>query len=324
MGKTAHGSNQDKKIYYECSMTVTQEYNKAILKGRKNHIAYQQVGDRQLWKVYKDAATKVSGKIMAAETPITRGQFKTLLASIKSELDRLDNKVLHLINRNINKSVKIGVKDSVDRIKIYKDYIPAVYVIKPTSSVLNSIYHDAVRALFRRPLDGIALSDRVWDIHVASLTKIRRIIGTGFLYGEPQYKIAQQVRKMLLISDSDMRKKVWKEFFKRYPPGRGVYKSAYQNTRRVMRTEINNAYKLAQSEYAKSRAWILGVKWNRVAGAEDCPECDDYDTQDLYGLGSGVYPGGEIPTSHPNCLCFLTEVFNETIRVSIASARVVV
>ena len=297
--------------------------DKAIIRGRKNHIAFQQVGDKELWKIYKKAAGNVSGQIIRAETPLTKGQLRALMSSIEREMVRLDNRVLSTINKGINKSVKIGVKDSVDRMMLYKDYVPATYVIKPTSSVLNSIYHDAVRALFRRPLDGIELSSRVWDMHVANITKIRKIIGTGFLYGEPQYKIAQQVRKMLLISDSDMRKKVWKEFFKQYPPGRGVYKSAYQNTRRIMRTEINNAYKLAQSEYAKSRSWITGVKWNRVAGATECAECDTYASQDLYGLGSGVYPGGEIPISHPNCLCFLTEVISNTIKINVASADVV-
>jgi len=306
-------------------MTITQADKKnktAILKGRKAHLAYQGVSEKQLWRTYKKAAGKIGTKIILEEVPITKGRLRTLLNSIEGEIRRLDSRVLGSINIAINKSVKMGIDNSIDRLAIYKGFMPATFVIKPTSSVLNSIYHDAVRALFRRPLDGIELSARVWDVHKASITQIRRLIAKGYLYGEPSYSIAQQVRRMLLISDSDMRTKKWKAFFKEHPPGRGVYKSAYKNTERIIRTEMNNAFRLAQSEYAKSRAWIIGEKWHRVAGAIECPECDTYASQDLYGLGSGVYPGGEIPISHPQCLCFLTDVIKRDILKSGATVIV--
>jgi len=307
-------------------MTLTQADKKnkiAILHGRKTHLAYQGVSEKQLWRVYRKAAGKIGTKIMMAETPIQKAKLRALLNSVEGEVKRLDSKVLSSITTSINKSVKMGLDNSIDRLSVYNGFLPATFSIELTSSVFNSIYHDAVRALYRRPLDGIELSERVWDIHQTSITKIRRLIAKGFLYGEPQYSIAQQVRRMLLISDSDMRTKKWKEFFKLNPPGRGVYRSAYKNTQRVMRTETNNAFRTAQSEYAKNRSWIIGEKWNRVAGALECGECDTYATQDLYGLGSGVYPGGEIPISHPQCLCFLTDIIKRDIFKSGASVKVI-
>jgi len=294
----------------------------AILKGRKVHLSYQEVSEKQLWRTYKKAAGKIGTKIMLEEAPIPKAKLRVLLNSIDNEIKRLDNRVLNSINVAINKSVKMGIDNSIDRLSVYRDFMPATFVIDPTSSVFNSIYHDAIRALFRRPLDGIELSERVWDVHKTTITQIRRLIAKGYLYGEPSYSIAQQVRRMLLISDSDMRTKKWKAFFKEHPPGRGVYKSAYKNTERIMRTETNNAFRLAQSEYAKSRAWITGVKWNRVAGAIECGECDTYASQDLYGLGSGIYPGGEIPISHPQCLCYLTDVIRRDILKSGATVNV--
>ena len=264
------------------------KYKIAIDRGRRAHVAYQKVSEKQLWRAYKKAAGKIAAKIMIEEIPIIKSGLRSLLNSIESEIKRLDNKILSTIRTSINKSVEMGLDNSIDRLSIYKGFVPASFVIDITSSVWNSIYHDAIRALYRRPLDGIELSERVWNIHKTSITQVRRLIARGFLYGEPGYSIAQQVRRMLLISDSDMRTKKWRLFFKENPPGRGVYKSAYKNTQRIIRTETNNAFRLAQSEYAAKRAWITGVKWNRVAGAIDCEICDGYASQDLYSLGSGI------------------------------------
>ncbi len=297
-------------------MTIEEATKKNIAatnRGRRASFAFQKVNDKQLWRTYKKAAGKIGTKIMLAETPITKSRLRTLLTSVENEIKRLDSKVLSTIGTSINKSVKMGLDNTIDRLSVYRDFLPATFAIEPTSSVFNSIYHDAVRALYRRPLDGIELSERVWNVQKTSITQIRKLIAKGYLYGEPSNKIAEQVRRLLLISDSDMRTKKWKAFFEEYPPGRGVYKSAYKNTQRIIRSEINSAFRMAQSEYAAKRSWIIGVKWNRVAGAEEEPECDEYASQDLYNLGSGVYPGGDIPISHPNCLCYLPDIVDTTV-----------
>ena len=244
-------------------MTVAEANKKhtiATNRGRKASFAFQKVSDKQLWRAYKKAASKIGTKIMLAETPITKSKLRVLLNSVENEIKRLDSKVLSTIGTSINKSVKMGLDNTIDRLSVYKEFLPAVFAIEPTSSVYNSIYHDAVRALYRRPLDGIELSERVWNVHKTSITQIRKLIAKGYLYGEPSNEIAQQVRRLLLISDSDMRTKKWKAFFKENPPGRGVYKSAYKNTQRIIRTESNNAYRMAQSEYAAKRSWLIGVK----------------------------------------------------------------
>jgi len=190
-------------------MTITEatvKYNKALLKGRKAHLAYQKVSEKQLWRIYKKAAGKIGSKIMAADAPLAPAALRTFLDSITSEMKRLDNKILSTIQTASNKSIKMSLKNTIDRLQVYKEFLPATFAIKLTSSVFNSVHHAAVRALIRRPLDGIELSERVWNIHQTSITQIRKHIAKGYLYGEPSHKIAQEVRRFLIISDYENKK----------------------------------------------------------------------------------------------------------------------
>lgn len=75
---------------------------------------------------------------------------------------------------------------------------------------------------------------------------------------------------------------------------------------RLARTEINNAFHERQKQGAE-RVGVSAAKWN-LSGSHKVPdECNLYATQDLHGLGAGMYPAGTIPDKpHPQCLCYLT------------------
>jgi hypothetical protein len=57
-----------------------------------------------------------------------------------------------------------------------------------------------------------------------------------------------------------------------------------------------------------------GLKWNRSASYYECAICEGYATQDIDGLGPGIYnPNGlSLPLDHPNGLCFVTSVLKES------------
>ena len=165
---------------------------------------------------------------------------------------------------------------------------------------------------------GISLSEKIWDINQRSYKDIRRMIAKGYVDGEYVGTIMRNIRGFLYLPEADMRKKYWKQFYIDNPPGRGVYKSAYKNMDRLIRTEVTRAYREATTEYASKKAWVQGVKWHRSAGAGICTsgECPEYVSSDLYGLGAGVYPPSAIPLSHPQCQCYITLVpIEESINV---------
>ena len=116
----------------------------------------------------------------------------------------------------------------------------------------------------------------------------------------------QHAKTFLLLPNVDMRTRAWREFFEKHPPGRGVYRSAYKNVQRVLRTEANRAYRAGIQAYAGRVTWAGGIKWNLSAAHKDRDICDWLASADN-GLGAGVYEVGNAPDSgHPHCLCYLT------------------
>ena len=91
-------------------------------------------------------------------------------------------------------------------------------------------------------------------------------------------------------------------------------KQAY-HLRAIARTEIARGY----SEGFVANAdvpWVVGFRWNVETGVSRKRDvCDLYATQNLYGLGPGVYPFGRQPTcpAHTNCNCYYTEEIDDRI-----------
>jgi hypothetical protein len=77
---------------------------------------------------------------------------------------------------------------------------------------------------------------------------------------------------------------------------------------RLARTEINHAYQTAQEARYADEPWSTGMEWHLSNSHPEKDICDLLATQDLHGLGKGVYPFGEVPVEHPNGLCYRTPV----------------
>lgn len=79
----------------------------------------------------------------------------------------------------------------------------------------------------------------------------------------------------------------------------------------IARTEANNAFLAGHVEKAKESPWVIGVRWRLSASHRRPCECEQLASQDLYGLGPGVYPPDEVPERpHPNCFCHHVDVLD--------------
>lgn len=74
--------------------------------------------------------------------------------------------------------------------------------------------------------------------------------------------------------------------------------------------EINNYYHKQQKVSVSKSVLVKCIKWNlsKSHTEKDKDICDQYATQDLYGLGPGVYPVDKVPERHKGCRCYLTDV----------------
>lgn len=84
----------------------------------------------------------------------------------------------------------------------------------------------------------------------------------------------------------------------------------------IARTEGAEAFREGFVKRAEERPELVkGIGWRLSASHPRKDICDVYATQDLYGLGPGVYPPRELPrVPHPGCMCYWVTVLTEAAK----------
>ena len=285
---------------------------------RRQIEAMQDVSLVRMRRLYRDAAKKIAQKVAAHWGDVS--YLKRIYDDLAKDLLRLGGKIQDEIEREMARAVNAGLVSSNGQGQLVVPYLRGNQSPIITGASLTRAREAAIRTL-QTSVSGIRLSERIWKFHEATLTAMRQVVSEGMLARDFRGTVVQRLKRFLIISDSDMRKKEWIEFFKRHPPGRGVYRSAYKNAERLLRTETMRAYRVSTAEYAKRRAWVHGVRW-RLSAAHSRPDiCEEFANADYYGLGPGVYPPDATPDSaHPHCMCYLELVPREELTGEMAAA----
>ena len=168
----------------------------------------------------------------------------------------------------------------------------------------------AVDSVWRRmDSKGLTLSDRIWNLKKHTKRRIDAIVLSGIARGQSAVDMAKELQFDILgikhpeqIPES-LR---WTERIAKSVRARGTI---HYNALRLARTEIGNAYHEADIMAAKASKIVMGLKWNLSPSHGKYDVCDLLATQNVYGLGPGVYPPENTPLyPHPNDLCFITRV----------------
>ena len=145
------------------------------------------------------------------------------------------------------------------------------------------------------------LSERIWDLTGDNLQTIQMILDAGV--GHDAVTVSKALRSYVRDGAAT--------FAESYPnmmarmEGR-VLKNLNYESLRLARNEVSEVYWDAAKEGYKDNPAIYGVKQilsnNRPAGFHDV--CDNMVSEDLHGLGPGVFPVNEAPSKpHVQCLC---------------------
>ena len=266
--------------------------------------------ENKLEKIYDRTSTRIANIAMTKDA--TLGDISNLTNEMSVIKDRLDKETESIINKEINRNIKAGIESTKAQITVFKDILPRGIVdAEINATVFNQAYMDAYYAM-QTLEDGILLSDKIWDITNISLEEIRIYMMEVMLDEDTDMtEVYQQIKSFLKIPDVDLRTKKWRQFFRDHPPGKGVYRSAWKNVLRLLRTETNRAFRLGLIKYAKDRTWVQGIKWELSAAHPEDDICDYIAADDLYGLGAGVYPPDNVPVvPHPHCICYLRLIPN--------------
>ena len=173
-------------------------------------------------------------------------------------------------------------------------------------------------AFYTQKHGGLNISDRVWGNSLFAKQEIEEIIQQGILQGKSADEISRSVRGYLSNPSKLFRRVRNKETgalelskaAKNYHPGRGVYRSSYQNALRLARTEVNAAYRRAEWESYQNNPLITGYKIELSNNHTTTIKGKKVALRDICDELAGEYPKSFQWTGwHPQCRCRMVPIF---------------
>lgn len=320
-------------------MNSQETIRQAVLKSRKDWLHYTIKQEREIYALFSAAADKIQRQLAkyAKEGKLSPGRLVSLLGSefnphpdsIRGILRQLRPDLKTLTKEGMRQSINFGMQTYIYALKnmklprnaklgigtsfIGKDGKIRAYDVTKVlwkDSVWGRINSDAMDFLMRTQYGRITFSQRVWDITWDAEKQIRNRINTGVLLGESADKVGRDIRPYLAEPNARFHrvrkdgKLVLSKPARAYKPGRGVYRSAYKNSRRLVVTEYARAYHEGTVRYIQRKKWLKGSIW-RVGSGNPCETCAYFDGK--------YFPKDNPPMlpAHPFCMCYDELVLDE-------------
>jgi len=178
------------------------------------------------------------------------------------------------------------------------------------SSDLNEMLQyniKAAEAFAKRTRGGFNISDRVWNLNKRTKLELENYLLDGIAEGKSANEMARSTQRYLKepnklfrrvrsIAGDPTSKLVLSKPAAAYHPGRGVYRSAFKNARRLAATETNMAYRAADFARIQKIPFVTGIEVKLSAAHPKFDICDDM---------AGKYPPGfHFPGWHALCFCY--------------------
>jgi len=170
-----------------------------------------------------------------------------------------------------------------------------------------------------RAADGLMLSDRLWRVDRGAREAVQRTVEQAVVQGWNADKAAQEFMLRGQAVPEATAQAQQANTVARVMQGADFLQDqntgALANVLRVTRTEINRAHGEAYMDGAARAPGVLGFRF-LLSPRHPRPDiCDLLASQNLYGLGRGVYPTRKLTPwpAHPNTLSFVVAVFDEEV-----------
>lgn len=272
-----------------------------------------------LMGLYTEAANEVRATIRSrvdATDTVPVAHLRDLLRQIEDVIDDLGAKRDALMVQGIENAAALGVKPYT---------LPGVGATgiagqaALTSEAAMRINQEAVHFVQSfTAADGLKLSDRVWRLNQGAKEALTRAIGQAVVSGWDASRAAAQFMydgRPVPMDVKDRLGRAKADALVRSADlltgdGGEVWKAD-----RVFRTEINRAHGTAYMAGAEKTPGFVGFRFLLSPRHPKPDICDLLASQNLYGLGEGVYPTAkECPwPAHPNTLSFVEMVFADEV-----------
>lgn len=293
----------------EIDITEWTIYSVLALEARKRFIELLLRQDKEIQTIFQEIADSLADEIKGLEIA---GQSGRILEVVDNKLvihtQVLEARLKKLFDEGIKFSVEAGMYQSkeatlslLNRAKI--DW-------KPIERAYYRKHVIAVEEMQNRIIRGLNLSDRIWE----QSQKTRRTLGTivreAIAAGEHPYKVAELLE--IYVREGAQ------TIVAQYPnmverlEGNIPMDMSYESLR-LARTESAAAFGAGVRTSAELNPSSKGIQWRTSNAGNVCSVCVEIANRDV-GLGKGVYPLHLLPEypAHPNCLCVLSEVVEDT------------
>lgn len=174
----------------------------------------------------------------------------------------------------------------------------------------------ASEAFASRRADGLKLSDRVWGYTDMYRSEIEMGLDIGIREGRSAAEMARDLQTYLRYPDKLFRRVrdrhgnlVLSQRAREFHPGQGVYRSSFQNARRLAATETNIAYRTADHDRMQDMDFIVGIEVH-LSNNHNCKGVPEGQFRDICDELAGKYPKGFKFTGwHPLCYDDQSEVY---------------
>lgn len=299
-------------------MNTAAAIKRATRQAQNAMLDLDQQGQDALLAMYQDAADQVRAAIRAradATDTVPQNQLRELLRQIEDIVHNLGQQRDQLLMDQISQAADLGVRPYTAQ---------GMAAVGGAQSVLDSsaamrINQEAVRFVLEfTAADGLALSGRLWRLDQGAKEVLIRAIGQAAVQGWDASRAAAQFMYRGEAVPADVAQRaaggkvaaLLRSADLLTGNGGEVWKAD-----RVFRTEINRAHGEAFMAGGEKTPGFAGWRF-LLSPRHPAPDiCDLLASQNVHGLGPGVYPNRETCPwpAHPNTLSFVEMVFQDEI-----------
>ncbi|GAA0390445.1 retron-type reverse transcriptase [Paenibacillus motobuensis] len=286
-------------------------YAKFALASRKKYVDLRLRQDQAVRSIYIRAADKVAKEIRRLKRLGTGSEMNMrYMVALQDSLRQtgIGESLTELLQKDIVKAVDAGSTYSME---VTMSQISKTKLAKqPVQRSFFRANKQAVEACWARTERGLHLSDRIWQKDEKYRKAMTEIIQDGVATGEDPVETARQLEKYVRRGKKTLAVD-YPEMMERM--GNRIPQDISYEALRLVRTETAAAFGEGTIAAASVSPSYKGMKWV-LSGSHPVPDiCDELANAD-HGLGKGVWPPGQEPPmpAHPNCLCVLISVHEDT------------
>lgn len=252
--------------------------------------------------------------------PFSFDDYPALKKTVHKEIDKLAANMTTVISKGSRKQwLFANTKDDA----FLDSILDTTKLTKAQLKKLQDRNLDGLQAFQERKVNGMNLSQRVWNYTDQYRKQIEQCIDVGLGDGRSAAQLARDVKQYLVYPDKLFRRVrdkngnlVLSKAAAAFHPGQGVYRSSVKNAQRLTRSEINMAYREADWQRWQTMDFVIGIEVKRSNHRPEykCKLCDRL---------AGRFPKTfKFVGWHPQCRCYVVPILADYYSKESSDARV--